>query len=133
MQAQNASAPDRLKALFELSNDLCSVLSRGGIFEWVNPAWERVLGWKPDELIGSSAFELMHPDDLARTREANAESSGTEVVNFENRYRHKDGSWCWLLWSATKRDGCWYAIAKNVTGLRQSRDKVRPQVTVFET
>src|SRR5215210_5180549 len=108
-----APLPAELTTLVELSNDLCCVLTGEGRFEWVNPAWERVLGWTPAELIGRVAWDLIHPDDAARSRESNHDQD--VVVNFENRYQHKDGSWCTLLWSATRDSHRWYAIAKNVT------------------
>ena len=39
----------------------------------------------------------------------------TLVENFTNRYRHRDGSWRWLLWSARFDGDTWYAVAKDVT------------------
>ena len=38
-----------------------------------------------------------------------------EVENFTTRYRHRDGSWHWLLWSARRDGETWYAAAKDVT------------------
>ena len=38
-----------------------------------------------------------------------------EFANFTNRYRHRDGSWRWLLWSARCDEDTWYAAAKDVT------------------
>jgi diguanylate cyclase (GGDEF)-like protein/PAS domain S-box-containing protein len=107
-----------LGRLIELSNDLCCVLTQEGVFEWVNPAWERVLGWRADELVGRNAYELIHPDDAARSRELGA----NDVLNFQNRYQHKDGSWRTLLWTANLVDGHWYAIAKNLTGQEEAAD-----------
>ena len=108
---ERRSAASGFDRLIELSNDLCCVLAHDGFFEYVNPAWERVLGWKPQELVGRHAFELIHPDDAARSRELGRD----EVTRFENRYQHRDGSWRSLLWSATLSDGRWYAIAKDVS------------------
>jgi diguanylate cyclase (GGDEF)-like protein/PAS domain S-box-containing protein len=110
-----------LGRLIELSNDLCCVLTQHGVFEYVNPAWERVLGWSPQELVGRHAFELIHPDDTARSRELGSD----DVFNFQNRYQHKDGSWRTLLWSATIAGGRWYAIAKNLTGQEEAADTRR--------
>ncbi len=38
-----------------------------------------------------------------------------ELENFTNRYRHRDGTWRWLLWSARRDGDTWYAAAKDVT------------------
>lgn len=121
-RAAQASLPAELATLFELSNDLCCVLTNEGRFEWVNPAWEQVLGWTPDELIGRVAWELIHPDDAANTRHSYHDDA---VINFENRYQHKDGSWRSLLWSATRDDKRWYAIAKNVTERRRAEQNTQ--------
>src|SRR6266550_2176852 len=37
------------------------------------------------------------------------------LENFTNRYRHRDGSWRWLLWSARCDGDTWYAAAKDIT------------------
>ena len=60
----------------------------------------------------------MHPEDVeqtARRRCAPAAATRAEVENFTNRYRHRDGSWRWLLWSARRDGETWYAAAKDVT------------------
>ncbi|MFL5896084.1 MAG: EAL domain-containing protein [Thermoleophilaceae bacterium] len=119
MHERQGSAHAELERLVELSNDLCCVLTQHGVFEWVNPAWERVLGWTPDEIVGRLAFDLIHPDDVASSLEANAGVDMHQVVNFQNRYQHKDGSWRWLLWSATLADDHWYGIAKHVSERRR--------------
>src|SRR5947207_1968159 len=118
---ERRSAASGFDRLIELSNDLCCVLAHDGFFEYVNPAWERVLGWKPQELVGRHAFELIHPDDAARSRELGRD----EVTRFENRYQHRDGSWRSLLWSATLSGGRWYAIAKDVSGRYGPTDDAR--------
>ena len=38
-----------------------------------------------------------------------------EVVDFENRYRAKDGSYRWLLWRARSDDTRKYAVARDIT------------------
>jgi PAS domain S-box-containing protein len=38
-------------------------------FTWVSPSVTEVLGWRPDELIGLSAVDIVHPDDMASLRE----------------------------------------------------------------
>jgi diguanylate cyclase (GGDEF)-like protein/PAS domain S-box-containing protein len=105
-----AAAFDRL---FTLISDLLVVTTRDGVIRFVNPAWEEKLGWSADELVGASVFELVHPDDVAPTGELAA--TGPDVVNFTNRYRHKDGGWRWLHWSARRDGDHWYAVAKDVT------------------
>jgi diguanylate cyclase (GGDEF)-like protein len=76
---------------------------------------------------------FIHPDDLERTFEiAGSLAEGpSDVVDFENRYRAKDGSWRWLLWSARSDGERIYAVAKDVTqrkALEQEREVLLARV-----
>ena len=84
-----------------VGSDLQVILSPHGYFHWVGPAVERILGWTPDEMTSLPWTDFLHPDDLlASVSESVSVLSGNETVAFENRYRHKDGSYRWLLWRA---------------------------------
>ena len=103
---------------FDLSPDLLATAGADGCFQEVNPAWQRCLGWAREELRGRSWIELVHPDDVARTL---ALRGGAAPTSFENRYRHKDGGYRWLAWSATPLvDGVSYLVARDVTEARRT-------------
>jgi diguanylate cyclase (GGDEF)-like protein/PAS domain S-box-containing protein len=106
----SAAALDRL---FTMVSDLIVVTRPDGAILLVNPAWKETLGWSAEELAGRNIFELMHPEDRLETRAL--ADHGPKVVNFTNRYRHKDGGWRWLLWSGRRDGEHWYAVAKDVT------------------
>ena len=73
-----------------------------GYFKRLNPAWERTLGFTVDEMLAEPFVSFVHPDDRERTgAEALRIGTGTNTVTFENRYRCSDGSYKWLLWTAT--------------------------------
>jgi PAS domain S-box-containing protein len=86
----------RFRALAEQSSDIIVLINREGAITSANPAVKRILGFKPEERIGGSIFEFVHPDDLMLAtdkfnksfRNVNAPDS-----QFEIRIRHKDGSW----------------------------------------
>jgi len=66
----------------------------------LNAAWEKTLGYSIAELCSRPWLDFVHPDDWEATSAAGrALLEGEEVVNFENRYRHKDGSYRWLAWN----------------------------------
>ncbi len=107
----------RVAKLFEMTSDLLATISLDGRFTLLNPAWEQLLGWTREELVGHPMQEFMHPDDVEPTLAA-MQASGEEqaqLENFTNRYRHRDGSWRWLLWSARRDGNSWYAAVKDVT------------------
>ncbi len=105
------------RVFWELSSDLFAVLDAEGRFVKVNPAWERVLGWTAGQLIGRSARELIHPDDLAAVVAAGrrARRGAGRVARTESRSRCTDGTYRWLLWS-TYNDGTYrVSVAKEIS------------------
>ena len=86
---------------FSLSIDLLVVVNLDGCFVRVNPACEPILGFTSAEMMAHPFIDFIHPDDIAATMAVFTSSIAGEVlVNFENRYRRKDGSYRWILWSA---------------------------------
>ena len=106
--------------LFELAQDLLATIDRDGRFVDLNPAWESVLGWSREQLLGSRAIELLHPDDLARTMAVTTPLAcdDPDLVDVENRYVCADGSYRWLQWKGRRVDAVWYTVARDVTDRR---------------
>ncbi len=117
----HAPAPSRseseIERLFEVTSDLLATISLDGRFTLLNPAWERLLGWTRAELQAAPMDAFVHPDDVEQTLELMQAGEGDEdqLETFTNRYRHRDGSWRWLLWSARRSGDTWYAAVKDVT------------------
>jgi PAS domain S-box-containing protein len=88
------------RQIFETSLDLILVTDRRGTFLNVSPSSLDVLGYRPDEMIGHSAVNFLHPDDLDNTRqEMRAARRGRAMRNFVCRYLHKDGHPVTLAWT----------------------------------
>jgi PAS domain S-box-containing protein/putative nucleotidyltransferase with HDIG domain len=84
------------RAFVEHSSDIIVIVNREGIITYINPAVEIVLGFKPEERIGASGFELVHPNDmkfLADSFNTLARDTNSPIIQGEMRLRHKDGSW----------------------------------------
>lgn len=110
-------------ALWALSSDLMLRCAFDGRFVAVNPAWTEVLGWHERDLLGTSLFDLLHPDDLVHTAEgAHASADGETLTRFTNRYRHRDGSYRWINWSTTPAEGLINAVGRDVTEERAQAD-----------
>jgi diguanylate cyclase (GGDEF)-like protein/PAS domain S-box-containing protein len=107
----------RIARLFEMTSDLLATISLDGYFTLLNPAWEQLLGWTREELQAHPIQELMHPDDVEPTLALMLAGANrpAQMENFTTRYRHRDGSWRWLLWSARCDGDTWYAAARDVT------------------
>ena len=88
--------------IFETSQDLILVTDTAGNFVQVSPSAKTILGFSPEEMIGRSAIDFIHPDDLDSTREEmRSARRGQQMRNFEARYRHKDGRSVMLNWMGT--------------------------------
>ena len=116
--AERRRAEDELATLFETSRDMLCVTGFDGYFRRLNPAWERTLGFTPEELRARPYMDFVHPDDRDSTvAEAAKVVAGSSAVLFENRYRCRDGSYRWLSWNVTPLagEGLSYGTARDVT------------------
>ena len=112
--------------LWRLSQDLIVVTDTElGTIRNVNPAWTAVLGWTADDLVGKTADWLIHPDDRERSREELVRlQNGQPSPHFENRIQCQDGSYRWLSWRAMLDRSSVYAIARDITRLKQAEEQL---------
>jgi PAS domain S-box-containing protein len=90
------------RRIFETSHDLILVTDTAGNFIQVSPSVTAILGYQPSDMIGHSAVEFIHPDDLENTRsEMRSARRGLSKQNFETRYIGKDGIAVALNWTGT--------------------------------
>ena len=83
------------RALIENASDTITILDADGTARYESPSLTRVLGYRPDELVGTSSIERVHPDDAARVRhefQRALDGKGLSPL-IECRVRHRDGSW----------------------------------------
>jgi PAS domain S-box-containing protein len=125
-----AEAEDRLEAetrrnrFFTLAVDMLAIAGFDGFFKQLNPAWERTLGFTESELKARPYIEFVHEDDRQATAQHLARCCSTDFAlgeadstYFENRYRHRDGRWRWLGWTAAPfaEEGLVYIFARDIT------------------
>ncbi|MDF5707631.1 MAG: ATP-binding protein [Nostoc sp. S4] len=102
-----------LEDFFYLSSDLFCIIGQNGFYQQVNPAWEQVLGWKAENLIGHPWLELVHPEDITSSQ---LPTEPQQQLHWDSRYLHKDGSYRWLCWSlSTSQKGLIYAVGKDIS------------------
>ena len=125
-------AHDEHRNIFDLSIDMICICDiKNGYFMKINHAFEKTLGYSEEELLGSPFYNFIHPDDIGPTTNEIEEmlAIGKEVVGFENRYRCKDGSYKWLMWTAKPipENGITYATAHDIT------KRIKMEETLFQS
>ncbi len=82
------------RLISENAADMIAVVDMEGRRIYNSLAYQKILGYSPEELKKSSGFEQIHPEDHAKVQEAAAEARRTgEGKTLEYRIRHKDGTW----------------------------------------
>ncbi len=116
------------KHLFMASRDLACIAGTDGFFKIVNPAFEQVLGYSQTELVSHQFLVFVHPDDYDNTvHEIEKLRNGETIINFENRYHTKSGSYVDLQWMAIpdqNSETIFYAIARDVTESKKESSKI---------
>lgn len=118
-----------LERFFALSIDMLCIAGFDGYFKVVNSAWETTLGFSVEELLSRRFEEFLHPDDREATAATYAAqmAEGRDVIEFENRYVCKDGSYRWLRWNARtvpEREVI-YAVAHDITERKRMDAELR--------
>ena len=98
MEEELRRSEERFRALVANASDVITVLDAEGTIRYESPAVERMLGYSPEELVGSDPIALVHPDDAAAAQDFFAEILRSPETNVPStaRFQHKDGSWRWL-------------------------------------
>ena len=125
--AERTADRDRM---WRLSQDLMVVVADGDdvVIEAVNPAWLRLLGWTEAELVGRSAVDFVHPDDMTLARSnrrpyvEEIDEDGRTLRRYHNRYRHKQGGWRWISWTVVAADGVLQGVGRDVTEEREQAE-----------
>jgi len=120
-----------LALFFTLSADLFCILDAGR-FKKLNPAWSKCLGRRIEELAGSQALDIVHPDDRRVTGAAMGRLKAGQVVEFENRCHHRDDTYRWISWIMTMSDdGLVHAVGRDITARRQEEDEMRRRLLTY--
>jgi diguanylate cyclase (GGDEF)-like protein/PAS domain S-box-containing protein len=113
---------------FMRSPNLLCITDSKGYFRRVNPAMARALGYRSQDLVEHCCIDFVHPDDRNATQhELQRLASGHDTLNFENRYRCRNGKYRWLNWTCPAilpASGLIYAMARDVTESKRNSDEI---------
>ncbi len=93
-----ATSEKRFRALIEKSFDAIVLIDATSKISYASPSVTRVLGYTPEELVGTIGFDLVHPEDRKMTMGVLAKLilKPGEVVTVQYRTIRKDGSIIWV-------------------------------------
>ena len=125
---ERRKAEEKYDRIVNMSPNLICVTGMDGCLKFVNPAWEKLLGYTSGELLSKPVASFIHPDDIVRSNDEMANlARGSLTLDFENRYIHKDGSIRHLLWTAAPipDEKLIYSIAIDITERMQVKEALR--------
>ncbi len=119
------ASEERFRVLIRNASDIITVLDAEGKILYESPAVERILGFKPEDRVGTSAFEQVHPDDVGwiKSKLAKLLKSPQERTSMWYRVRDREGSWHHLEAIATNllQDPVVRGIVVNIRDITERR------------
>jgi PAS domain S-box-containing protein len=96
-----AKTEARYREIIESTTDLITIVDGDGRLTFVNHMSQQIFGLSPEDCIGRSAFDFIHPEDMEATTAAFQHwlESDQPSISFENRQVHQDGSSRHMLWN----------------------------------
>lgn len=119
--SQQKQTEAELDRIFNLPLDLICIAGYDGYFKRINTSWLHTLGYTESDLLEHPFLDFVHPDDRDATLGATAQlAEGKQLIDFENRYLCKDGSYKWLAWRATPlpEEKLLYSVARDITTIK---------------
>jgi PAS domain S-box-containing protein len=132
MQIALAESEAQFRLLAENSSDMISKHDTDGMFLYVSPACRTILGYSPEDLIGTPITPLIHPEDASQLINLLASPAGEDVTTTLNyRARRKNGEYVWLETTArlffdkNSQQQEFQASSRDITERKQSQEALQ--------
>jgi two-component system cell cycle sensor histidine kinase/response regulator CckA len=104
-EEEKRNVQERFRALVQNSQDVIALIDGDGRFTYLSPAITKLTGYRPEELLGRSAFEFAPPADQQETIASFKEFADSEnaAEAIEVRTQHRDGHRVWIEMRAVNR------------------------------
>ncbi len=119
---------EELRRIFETSQDLIMVMDGRGFLVQISPSCHAILGYRPEEMIGRSGEDFIHPDHLRLAREEmRAARLGQRPKISDTRCYHKSGREVWLSWLGTWSEPVkrFFFVGRDMTESRRAQETLR--------
>nr|WKN38352.1 PAS domain S-box protein [Tunicatimonas sp. TK19036] len=102
--------------------DMVSKHDLNGVYKYVSPSCKILVGYEDWELIGTSAFDYVHPDDHAGMAKNLEQVLSGKVTQAHYRKRRKDGTYCWMeITARLSGEGCQQEIVASIRTIHQRK------------
>lgn len=125
LEQQVAKRTAERDRMWNSSPDLMAEASLDGVYQRANPAWRRLLGHDPADVVGTTAADYTHPDDMKVMFGGLETAQADTLPSLNLRFRHKDGSYRWIQWVAAPSFGLIFAIGRDVTVAVEAEEQLR--------
>ena len=130
---QLAESEEKFRGIVESTTDWIWAVDGEGRFTYSNPALSGILGYSPDELLGRTSLDLLHPEDRPRVESGRRHSLAARRgwSHHLRRWRHRDGSYRFLEGNAVPvfdeqgQVAGWRGIDRDVTESRRLQEKMQ--------
>jgi PAS domain S-box-containing protein len=109
----------------DISREVMLQVRHDGAIVAINPACTKVLGYSEPELHAQSFFDLVHPEDSERTQTAISSATAGANRAFDNRFRHRDGTYRSIGWVATRSGPDVYVAGLDLTAEKSALERLR--------
>jgi len=116
------------RQIFETSQDLIMIVDTKGTVVQISPSSEAILGYRPEEIIGRSGADFLHPDHLdSSVDKLRALARGKRPKLADTRFRHKNGREVWLSWlgSYSEQAKRFFFVGRDMTEARRAQESLR--------
>ncbi|OFW83650.1 MAG: hypothetical protein A2018_04310 [Alphaproteobacteria bacterium GWF2_58_20] len=139
-QSKLRASEEKFRLLVQNSHDVIYTLDVNGVFTFLSPSFNTLLGYPIEQAIGKSALSFVHPDDRSRCADFIRISveKGEVPGAIEYRMRHTDGSWRWHSSNGTGiRDEAgalvgFQAIARDITERKRAEEELQETNRLLE-
>jgi PAS domain S-box-containing protein len=125
LEQQVAKRTAERDRMWNNSPDLMVEASLDGVYRRANPAWQSVLGYGPNEVVGKTAADFTHAEDLKLMLDALSTVQAARLPSVNLRFHHADGSYRWIQWVAAPSSDLIFAIGRDVTIAVEAEKQLR--------
>lgn len=121
------------RKFFDLAVDLFVVIDSGGHVVKFNRAWENLLGYTSNEMVGEVFIQFVHPDDHDRTMAAfEYLFKKGELTDFTNRYVTRAGDIMFIEWRAFVEGDLVFCVARDVTKRVETESELKKSRETYQ-